>query len=165
MDPRVTELQCIMPMANIRSVLKHGIFSHEAASRMEHESVALEDAQEKRDVRQVPGGLMLHQYANLYFHARNPMMSKRRSMAEELCILRVSTSVLGLDGVVLTDRNAAGGDRWIRFLPPRDWRWLDFDRIYRRIGATLTDSNTTIRSGRNVPRCWCHTGLHLNTCP
>jgi hypothetical protein len=25
MDPRVTEFQCIMPMANVPSVLRHGI--------------------------------------------------------------------------------------------------------------------------------------------
>ncbi|HEV7405816.1 MAG TPA: DarT ssDNA thymidine ADP-ribosyltransferase family protein [Chthoniobacteraceae bacterium] len=30
----------------------------------------------------------------------------------------------------LADRNAAGGDRWVRFLHPRQWRLLDFDRIY-----------------------------------
>jgi hypothetical protein len=130
MDPRVTEFQCIMPMENIPSVLKHGILSFEAASRIEHHSVALEDAQEKRDAKQVPGGLRLHQYANLYFHARNPMMSKRRARADDLCVLRVSTSVLEVDGVVLADRNAAGGGQWVRFLHPRQWRLLDFERIY-----------------------------------
>jgi len=130
MDPRVTEFQCIMPMDNIPSVLTHGILSFAAASRLQHTSVALEDAQEKREARQVPRGLWLHQYANLYFHARNPMMSKRRDRAATLCVLRVSTDVLELEGVVLADRNAAGGDRWVRFLHPRQWRLLDFDRIY-----------------------------------
>lgn len=62
MDPRVTEFQCIMPMANMSSVLRHGILSFEHAKKIEHESVALEEAQEKRDARQVPGGLMLHHY-------------------------------------------------------------------------------------------------------
>ena len=69
MDPRVTEFQCIMPMENIPSVLKHGILSFERSSKVEHHSVALEEAQEKRDAKNVPGGLLLHQYANLYFHA------------------------------------------------------------------------------------------------
>ena len=119
-----------MPMVNIPSVLKHGILSFERASKIEHRSVALEEAQEKRDAKSVPGGLSLHQYANLYFHARNPMMSKRRAEAENLCVLRVSVEVLNLEGVVMADRNAAGGDRWVRFLHPRQWRLLDFDRIY-----------------------------------
>lgn len=48
MDPRVTEFQCIMPMANMLSVLRHGILSFERAKKIEHESVALEEAQEKR---------------------------------------------------------------------------------------------------------------------
>jgi hypothetical protein len=130
MDPRVTEFQCIMPMANIPSVLKHGILSFERAAKVEHKSVALEEAQEKRDAKHVPGAMQLHQYANLYFHARNPMMSKRRAEAANLCVLRVSTDVLNIEGVVLADRNAAGGDRWVRFLHPRQWRVLDFDRIY-----------------------------------
>lgn len=57
-------------------------------------------------------------------------MSIRRGEAPELCVLRVATAVLELDGVVLADRNAAGGDRWVRFLHPRQWSLLDFDRIY-----------------------------------
>ncbi|MBI1178758.1 DUF4433 domain-containing protein [bacterium] len=129
MDPRVTEFQCIMPMVNIPSVLEHGILSFEAAEEIEHKSIALEEAQEKRDAKRVPGGLLLHQYANLYFHARNPMMSKRRHEASNLCILRVSLEVRNIKGSVLADRNAAGGDRWVRFLHPDQWRLLDFDRI------------------------------------
>lgn len=60
MDARVIELHCIMPMANIPSVLRVGILSNEAAAQFEHESMALEEAQEKRDARQVPRGLWLH---------------------------------------------------------------------------------------------------------
>lgn len=65
MDPRVNEFQCIMPMENILSVMTHGILSHEQASRLAHASVAMEAIQEKRDKKHVPGGLKLHQYANL----------------------------------------------------------------------------------------------------
>ena len=132
MDSRVTEFQCIMPMANIPSVLKLGVLSNERAAKLKHHSVAMPEMQDKRDVKQVPGGLKLHQYANLYFHARNPMMSKRRDEALELCVLRISAKVLELPGVVLADRNAAGGDNWVRFLHPRQWELLDFDRIYAR---------------------------------
>ena len=119
-----------MPMENIPSVLAHGILSFERVAKMDHQSVALPEAQEKRDVKQVPGGFKLHQYANLYFHARNPMMSKRRGEATNLCVLRISTAVAELDGVIFADRNAAGGDQWVRFLHPRQWQLLDFDRIY-----------------------------------
>ena len=107
MDPRVTELHCIMPIANLASVMNHGILSHEGAAKRPHRSVALQPVQDKRDKKQVPGGLKLHQYANLYFHARNPMMYKRQAEAPSLCILRVATMVLTLPGTVISDQNAA----------------------------------------------------------
>ena len=49
----------------------------------------------------------LHEYANLYLCARNPMLYKRRESHGTLCVLRVSTDVLDLPGVVLTGGNAA----------------------------------------------------------
>src|SRR5438552_3011035 len=107
MDPRVTEFQCIMPIANVPSVLEHGILSYAAADKLPHESVALQKSQELREVKQIPGGLKLHQYANLYFHARNPMMFKRKERSPDLCVLRVQTEVLKLSGVVLTVCNAS----------------------------------------------------------
>jgi len=127
-DPRVTELHCIMPMANLPSVMERGILSYERTAKLPHHSVALQPVQEKRDQKHVPGGLRLHQYANLYFHARNPMMFKRRPEAPNLCVLRVSTQVLELEGTVISDQNAASD--YVRFLHPRQWRALDFDAIY-----------------------------------
>lgn len=128
MDPRVTELHCIMPIANIGSVLQHGILSYERAAKLAHRSVALQPVQERRDQKQVPGGLKLHQYANLYFHARNPMLFRRLSEAESLCVLQVSADVLALPRVVITDCNAASD--YARYLAPSQWRLLDFDDIY-----------------------------------
>jgi hypothetical protein len=128
MDPRVTEFHCIMPMVNIPSVLKHGILSYERTAKVAHASVAMQPVQDRRDVKRVPGGLMLHRYANLYFHARNPMMFKRQTEAPSLCVLRVSTDVAKLAGVVFADRNASSD--WVRFLDPSQWSALDFEAIY-----------------------------------
>ena len=83
-----------MPIANLGSVTAHGILSYDGAAKLEHHSVALQPVQDKRDKKQVPGGLKLHQYANLYFHARNPMLFKRQAEVPNLCVLRVSTKVL-----------------------------------------------------------------------
>jgi hypothetical protein len=127
-DQRVVELHCIMPLANIASVMAHGILSHERAAKLPHHSVAMQPIQDKRAPKPVPGGLKLHQYANLYFHARNPMMYKRQNEALNLCILRVSTDVLAIDKVVISDQNAASD--YVRFLHPRQWQTLDFDAIY-----------------------------------
>ena len=128
MDPRVTEFHCIMPIANIGSVLAHGILSYERAAKLQHHSVAMQPVQDKRDQKQVPGGLKLHQYANLYFHARNPMMFKRKDEAPNLCIVRVSTQVLDLSGTVISDQNAASD--YVRFLHPKQWQLLAFDDIF-----------------------------------
>ncbi len=83
---------------------------------------------DRRDQKRVPGGLKLHQYANLYFHARNPMLHKRLGEANALCVLRVSTEVLTLEGAVITDQNAASD--YVRFLAPSQWPLLAFDDIF-----------------------------------
>jgi hypothetical protein len=128
MDPRVTELHNIMPIANFGSVGQHGILSYETAAQLPHYSVALQPVQDKRDKKHVPGGLKLHQYANLYFHARNPMLYKRLAQASSLCILRVATQVLQIQGAVVTDQNAASD--WVRFYSPAQWQYLPFDDIF-----------------------------------
>jgi len=117
-----------MPLANIASVLECGILSHERVSKLIHCSVAMPEIQDRRDKKHVPGGLKLHQYANLYFHARNPMLYKRKDEADDLCVLRVSTEVAAISGVVITDRNAASD--YVRFLHPSQSSLLDFDAIF-----------------------------------
>lgn len=128
MDARVTELHCIMPIGNVPSVMQHGILSHERAAQLKHHSVAMQAMQDRRDLKTVPGGLRLHQYANLYFHARNPMLSVRRH--EDVCVLKVSTQVLKIAGTAITDQNAAS--KYVRFYAPHQWALLDFDDIYAR---------------------------------
>lgn len=128
MDARVAEFHCIMPMANVPSILQHGILSYERAAKLKHHSVAMQPVQDRRDIKRVPGGLMLHRYANLYFHARNPMMYARQEQAPDLCVLCVSTKITQLDGVVFADRNASSD--WVRFLAPAQADVLDFDAIY-----------------------------------
>jgi hypothetical protein len=128
MDPRVTELHCIMPIANLPSVLANGILSYERAARLQHASVALQPVQDRRDQTRVPQGLRLHQYANLYFHARNPMLFKRLGEAPSLCVLAVSTDVLSFEGTVITDCNAASD--WARFLHPSQWEFVNFADVF-----------------------------------
>src|SRR5438874_3742127 len=121
------EFQNITLIANIPSILQHGIMSYVEAAKLPHLSVALQDVQDKRDVKRVPGGLALHEYANVYFDARNPMMSKRRNEAPRLCVLRVSIEILKVPGAVITDQNAAS--KYVRFLAPDCLRYLSLDYI------------------------------------
>ena len=104
----VTELHYITPIENLDSILRRGILSHNRAGRLGHHSVALESVQDIRRGKSVPGGSTLHSYANLYFHARNPMMYRLiHNGYDSLVVLRVSAEVLDIHNTVVTDGNAA----------------------------------------------------------
>jgi hypothetical protein len=112
------ELHCIQPIENVGSILNLGILSHERAARVKHASVAMEEIQDRRSRVVIPGaGRKLHSYANLYVNGRNKMMFKllHGPGHEQLCVLRISTDVLDLDGVVVADRNASSDV--VRFAP------------------------------------------------
>ena len=124
----LTEFQNITPIVNVPSILQYGILSHAQASRLPHHSVALQEVQDKRDKVQIPGGLSLHEYANVYFHARNPMMFRRRNGAHALCVLRVSTEVLNISGAVITDQNAVS--EYVKFSAPDRLRFMNLDYVF-----------------------------------
>lgn len=124
----LTEFQNITPLVNIPSILQRGILSHAQASKLLHHSVALPEVQDKRDKIQIPGGLALHEYANVYLHARNPMMSRRRDEAHALCVLRVSTEILKIPGAVITDQNAVS--KYVKFSAPDRLKFMDLDYVF-----------------------------------
>ena len=117
----------IMPIKNLPSVLQHGILSYEQVANMPHDSVAMSEIQSRRNDVCVPNGMMLHEYANVYFDARNPMLYKRRQ--EDICVLKISPQILELSDVVVADRNASSD--YVRFFEPQyALDRLDFDLIY-----------------------------------
>ena len=128
MDARVTEFHCIMPMANVPSVLERGILSYERAAKIQHHSVALQPVQDKRDQKQVPGGLKLHQYAKFYStHAiRCCSSNSRRRQIFAYCAFR--EMCCNSKAQSFSDQNAASD--YVRFLHPKQWQLLDFDAIY-----------------------------------
>jgi hypothetical protein len=140
----LTELHYITPVANLGSIKNHGILSHIRAAAKQHETVADQAIQDMRAKVRLPDGSRLHTYANLYFHARNPMMFKRLDRRHELCVLRISSDILDSEGVVITDRNAASPyvrwakapaglaivDREMTYAP--DWRHPDPIEYWRR---------------------------------
>ncbi len=101
------ELHYITPIANLISILENGILSHKRAASIPHESVAMREIQDRREIKVVPGTRPLHDYVNLYICARNPMMYKRQSYHREICVIRVSPSVLDIPGTVISDQNAS----------------------------------------------------------
>src|SRR5258708_2060216 len=101
----VKELTYITPLVNTPSIVEHGLLSHNRAAKLHHTSIAKEGVQDIRAGKVVPGGLRLHDYVNLYFNPRNPMMFLRRALHADCCIIRVDPSVLNIAGVVVTDKN------------------------------------------------------------
>jgi len=108
------ELCYITPIANVPSILRVGIVSHRRSLEINHVSVAMQEMQDRRSrVAVPPGGKKLHDYANLYICARNPMLCKRQNQHADLCVLSIQTGVLDLPGIVITDCNASS--EYVRF--------------------------------------------------
>ncbi len=109
----ITELHFITAIDNVPSILEHGILSNRRAAQLAHTSVAMEEVQDRRREKRIPGAGLLHEYANLYFDAHNPMLSRRRDRNDTICVLRIDHAVLDDPGVIVADRNAASD--YVRF--------------------------------------------------
>lgn len=106
----ILELNFITYIANVPSILRSGIISRNKAKgrAMDFEDVSEPGVQARRAVKKIPGtSKHLHDYTNLYFDAHNPMLSARRARNNRICVLRINKDVLGLEGVIVTDMNAA----------------------------------------------------------
>ena len=146
----LAELHFITPIDNVPSIVRWGILSHVRAARLLHRSVAMQEIQDLRARVAIPGaGRRLHEYANLYVCGRNPMLYKRR--LEAVCVLAVSTDVLDVAGVIVTDQNAAGTYVSFRAAPgglryvdkeltfADDWRDADQIQYWRKKAAKCAE--------------------------
>jgi hypothetical protein len=134
----VTELHYITAIANVPSILQLGILSHTLAAQLAHNSVAMPEIQERRRKKQIPGARPLHDYANLYFDAHNPMLSKCRNRNNEICVLRINQNVLDLANVIITDRNAATD--MVRFWAVAEGlARLDYQRLFAQYWTHPSD--------------------------
>jgi hypothetical protein len=106
---QINELHYITPLVNLPSILELGILSNKRVKSVPHSSVADEAVQDRREDVQVPGGLRLHEYVNLYFNARNAMMYKRQGFHAELGVVSINRACMNIEGVVVADRNASVG--------------------------------------------------------
>jgi len=146
------ELHYITPLENMELILTRGILSHSLAEKLHHTSVAKQEVQEKRKKVVVPSGRPLHKYANLYFHARNPMMfqikSRHPDMHREICTVRISKTILNGAGVVIADRNASSG--YVRWAAAPDGlklidKELVFSRYWNHPDPIEKDRHTSIK--------------------
>jgi hypothetical protein len=113
---RIRELHYITDIANVASILELGILSHRLADQVAHVSVADERVQAIRATKPIWTGRSyrwLHEYANLYLHARNAMLYRLLKRGTgDLTVLAVDPCVLDIEGVLVSDRNAAGPARF-----------------------------------------------------
>lgn len=110
----VKELYFITYIENVPSILKIGILSHNQSKNVSFCDISESGVQDRRARKKIPGtNKGLHDYANLYFDAHNPMLSRRRLKNDKICVLRIDNSILNIDGVIVTDQNAAR-DCWFK---------------------------------------------------
>ncbi len=145
----VKELHYIAPIANVASIVQHGLLSHNQARKIPHCSVAMTEIQQRRTRKVVPGGRPLHDYVNLYFHARNPMLFTRREQHGELFVLRISAAVLDMPDVIITDGNAASD--YTAFYPsPEGLLHLNSHEIF---AEWWTDANPFVEWAKKRKKC------------
>jgi len=127
----IKELHFITHFDNIESITRHGIVSRNLAKKkmLNFNDISEEGVQDRRSGKKVPGtNKVLHDYANLYFDAHNPMLSARRSKNNEICVLRIKSDVLDLNDVIVTDKNAAR-ECWFKTVA-EGLPFLDRDEVY-----------------------------------
>ena len=108
---KLRELYYITHIDNIPSILERGIMSHE---RIESEGIDFTPIYDREIVTNrknilAPNGKSLWSFANLYFNARNPMLYRVvcEKGADKIAVIGVDKKILDLDGVFVTDGNAA----------------------------------------------------------
>ena len=129
----VKELYFITLISNVQSIIDYGILSHNKSIKIPHDnSVAMPEIQEKRKVKKIPGtNRKLHDYANLYFDAHNPMLCRRQDRNNEICVLSIDANVLDLQGVIIADQNASS--EYVRFYPvTQGLVAIDKDRLFAK---------------------------------
>ena len=137
----VAELHFITYIENVPSILKRGILSHNISRNINFHDISESGVQERRAKKKIPGtNKSLHDYANLYFDAHNPMLSKRRSENDKICVLRINNMVLDIDGVIITDQNAAR-ECWFKTVV-EGLQLLNKEEIYTTF---WTDNNDPIK--------------------
>jgi len=129
----VKELYFIALISNVHSIIEHGILSHNMSVKLPHDdSIAMQEMQEKRKIKKIPGtNKKLHDFANLYFDAHNPMLSRRRDQNTKICVLRINAEVIDLPDVIIADQNASSD--YVRFYPvSKGLEAIDKDRLFAR---------------------------------
>jgi hypothetical protein len=134
---QIKALYYITYISNVPSIVERGILAHNVLQKMTEKNrinfsdISNSEVQEIRSGKKIPGtNKRLHDYANLYFDAHNPMLSSLRDKNSDICVLVISKSVLDIEDVIVTDRNAAR-ECWFKSVEEA-LPLLSRDRIFAR---------------------------------
>ena len=87
----------INSLKNLKSIFDHGILSKNLLKKnaLLNEDLSNPSVQNRRECKMVPNHRPLHDYANLYFDARNPMLYSLllNRGVDELCVLCIDKKV------------------------------------------------------------------------
>jgi len=106
----ISYLYHMTAISNLRSILEHGLLSHNEAHRLKLVSRDISDpeVQDRRaDKREPIYEKKLHDYVPLYFSPRNPMLYKRVEIQDNIVILGINPNVILEPTTVFSDGNAA----------------------------------------------------------
>jgi len=149
----VKPLAYITPIANLSSILEHGILSHAkvTARRTPFVSVANLKIQQLRASRQVLG-VHLNQFVNLYFNARNAMMYKVSKDKVPICVIEVNTDVLRTLGAIVSTANAASSEAKFAAFADGGLCQLVASDVYRENWMWIDGSGRMITSPTQMQR-------------
>src|SRR3990167_6714000 len=129
----ITELHYIAHVNNLKSILQHGIMPHNKAKGVSHTSISDSEVQKRRSKVVIPLNNKLHDYVNLYFNARSPMMYTliRNHNHKELAVLKIDATLLDKDNIIIADKNASS-DYVCFYNVSVGLRYLEKERVYAR---------------------------------
>jgi len=135
---KVSALWHITHQSNLPSIIKYGILSHNGVRRrgLGFSDISDSEVQKRREWQEPHFGRQIHDYAPLYLSPRNPMLSRRRELQNQLCILEIGLRVLTDRPFLITNGNAASGEttfyRSVAYLDRLPWevlraeKWQDY---------------------------------------
>lgn len=126
----------INALKNLPSIFRYGLLSKNKLRKSpahQEEDLSNPDVQSRRDYIKIANHGELHDYANLYFDARNPMMYYiiNHNNVNDLCIICVDKRVLDLKDTIVTDRNAAS-ELALFEKSERGLKFIKFEQVFAK---------------------------------
>lgn len=110
MSNRHASFYYISDLSNLASILGRGIYSHQQVARRKIASNTVYDENVVARRSRISTGdkRSLHEYANLYFNPRNPMLYRVKVYeGRDVVVFQVNGEIVNRNGVLLADGNAA----------------------------------------------------------